>query len=70
MSDRVHKITSMGADAPNEAGTERDSGQQAASAEARAFGMERGIDRVLSIQRPVVVAHLRTIRRRVPNAAP
>jgi hypothetical protein len=70
MSDRVHKITSMGADAPNEAGPERDSGQQAASAEARAFGMERGIDRVLSIQRPVVVAHLRTIRRRVPNAAP
>ena len=66
MSDRVHKITSMGAQAPNEA----DARPQAGGAEPRAYGMERGIDRVLSIQRPVVVAHLRTIRRRVPGATP
>jgi len=32
--------------------------------------VERGIDAVLSIQRPVVVAHLRGIRRRSPNATP
>lgn len=30
----------------------------------------RGIDRVLSIQRPVVLAHLRQIRSQHPNAAP
>lgn len=36
----------------------------------RAQGMERGIDLVLSIQRPVVLAHLRGIRRRVPDATP
>ena len=36
----------------------------------RAHGVERGIDAVLAIQRPVVVAHLRSIRRRSPNATP
>ena len=30
----------------------------------------RGIDRVLSVQRPVVVAHIRSIRSRRPNATP
>jgi len=32
--------------------------------------MIRGIDRVLAIQRPIVVAHLRSIRRRNPDASP
>lgn len=30
----------------------------------------RGIDRVMAIQRPVVVAHIRSIRRRNPDATP
>ena len=38
--------------------------------DGRAHGVERGIDLALSMQRPVVVAHLRSIRRRVPNASP
>ncbi|WP_227820256.1 hypothetical protein [Agromyces aureus] len=33
-------------------------------------GMDRGIDLVLSIHRPVVVAHIRSIRRRAPQASP
>ena len=83
MSERVHKITSMGGDAPREGqpsgstAAEQDAGasQGAGTAgapqdEGRAHGVERGIDAVLSIQRPVVVAHLRGIRRRVPNATP
>ncbi|MGC5170918.1 hypothetical protein ACLQ2Q_09705 [Microbacterium sp. DT81.1] len=32
--------------------------------------MIRGIDRVLAIQRPVVLAHIRSIRRRHPDASP
>ncbi len=32
--------------------------------------MVRGIDRVLTVQRPVVLAHLRSIRRGRPNATP
>lgn len=32
--------------------------------------MIRGIDRVLAIQRPIVIAHLRSIRRRNPDATP
>lgn len=73
MTEHVHRITSMGPDAPNEARPEYDRGSQATPAEPeqpRAHGMERGIDRVLSIQRPIVVAHLRGIRRRVPAATP
>ena len=67
MPDRVHKITSMGSDAAHE---------QAGSTpgepvdQARAHGVERAIDRALAIQRPIVVAHLRSIRRRVPDATP
>ena len=30
----------------------------------------RGIDRVLTVQRPVVLAHIRSIRRSKPNASP
>lgn len=32
--------------------------------------MVRGIDRVLTVQRPAVLAHIRSIRRRNPNARP
>jgi hypothetical protein len=85
MAERVHRITSLGGDAPREgqpsesptAGQAAGGGPSQASGAAgaahddgRAHGMERGIDAVLSIQRPVVVAHLRSIRRRVPNASP
>ncbi|MFB9310512.1 hypothetical protein BJY17_000039 [Agromyces hippuratus] len=75
MPDRVHTITSMGSGAPREGdpGSDR-AGSTAysgfAADEGRAHGMERGIDRVLAIQRPIVVAHLRSIRRRSPGASP
>ena len=68
MAERVHKITSMGAETLREgrpdapAGSDGDLG--------RAHGVERGIDVVLAVQRPIVVAHLRGIRRRFPNATP
>jgi hypothetical protein len=72
MSERVHKITSMGAEAPREPGEAGGPGDPAAPpiAEGRAQGFERGIDTVLAIQRPVVLAHLRSIRRRAPDATP
>lgn len=84
MPDRVHKITSMGAnapyemqaappaDAPGNGGTPPD-GERARSVhedQGRAHGVERTIDRVLAIQRPIVLAHLRGIRRRAPHATP
>src|SRR4029453_9403555 len=91
MPERVHKITSMGGEAPREgygapagAGTSttNDTGTATGTASGagatsapdqdlgRAHGVERGIDMVLSIQRPIVVAHLRGIRRRSPGAPP
>lgn len=72
MSERVHKITSMTPGAPREGEPEGPSGApDGARADlGRAQGMERGIDAVLSIQRPIVVAHIRGIRRRFPNATP
>ncbi|WP_308799371.1 hypothetical protein [Agromyces silvae] len=75
MSERVHKITSMGTEAPRESGEPGEPGgpgDAAAppSAEGRAHGFERGIDLALAIQRPVVLAHLRSIRRRAPEATP
>jgi hypothetical protein len=75
MPDRVHTITSMGSGAPREGGPESDrSGSSASTGSpadpARAHGVERAIDRALAIQRPIVVAHLRSIRRRVPDATP
>ncbi|MEF3404433.1 hypothetical protein [Agromyces sp. CCNWLW203] len=75
MQDRVHTITSMGSGAPREGGPESDrsgSGAPPGSVadEGRAHGVERAIDRALAIQRPIVVAHLRSIRRRVPDATP
>ncbi|WP_241843275.1 hypothetical protein [Agromyces albus] len=73
MSERVHKITSLGTEVPRE-------GQPDPTAPApptsptgdvgRSRGFERSIDAVLHIQRPIVVAHLRSIRRRSPNATP
>lgn len=69
MSERVHKITSMAPGAPHEGGSA--SAEPGSQPDApRAYGVERGIDAVLAIQRPVVVAHLRGIRRRFPNATP
>ncbi len=68
MPERVHRITSMGRDAPSE--SRADDGAAAAQDEGRAHGVERTIDRVLAIHRPVVVAHLRSIRRRSPQATP
>ena len=75
MSERVHKITSMGSGAPNEEQAAGSNQQPAGSNQppadvGRAHGVERGVDAVLSIQRPVVVAHLRSIRRKFPNASP
>lgn len=79
MADRVHKITSMSGDAP---GAEQPEPPYAAPRagdpqsgtpqpdQGRAHGVERAIDLALSVQRPVVVAHLRGIRRRVPSATP
>ncbi|WP_198165856.1 hypothetical protein [Agromyces laixinhei] len=67
MPDRVHKITSMGSDAARE---QTGSAEGSQSGEPRAHGVERAIDRALAIQRPIVVAHLRGIRRRSPGATP
>lgn len=58
---------------PTQAQTARLQGGRAEEPPAdtgRAQGVERGIDLVLAIQRPIVLAHLRGIRRRVPNATP
>lgn len=79
MPDRVHKITSLGANAPHEvqpvpptAGESGDGSTRPGDHGdlGRAHGVERTIDRVLAIQRPVVLAHLRGIRRRSPQATP
>ena len=72
MSERVHKITSMGAETPREPGatTDHDDSATPSSTAGRAVGFERGIDVALAIQRPVVLAHLRSIRRRAPEATP
>jgi hypothetical protein len=67
MSERVHKITSMGTTAPSE---DQPAGDGAPADLGRAHGVERGIDLALAIQRPVVIAHLRGIRRRFPGANP
>ncbi|GAA1833583.1 hypothetical protein [Agromyces salentinus] len=78
MPERVHKITSMGGSAPSDASSPPDASSPSdasqpdgARADApRGSGLDRGIDTVLSIQRPVVLAHIRSIRRRVPDASP
>ncbi|MCM3656240.1 hypothetical protein M3147_03135 [Agromyces mediolanus] len=68
MPERVHRITSLGRDAPSEGAPGDDSAPPVD--EGRAHGVERTIDRVLAIHRPVVLAHLRGIRRRAPQATP
>lgn len=70
MSERVHKITSLGTTAPHEGEATGSPSPDSGADLGRAHGVERGIDTVLSIQRPVVVAHIRSIRRRFPNATP
>ena len=63
MTSKVHKIHSLPADSPWAGGL-----PPVGSPEHPR--MIRGIDRVLAIQRPIVVAHLRSIRRRNPDASP
>ncbi|WP_394552516.1 hypothetical protein ACDF64_16920 [Agromyces sp. MMS24-JH15] len=78
MPERVHTITSMGADTPVESASEPGSTSAPGSATASAgtpspdqrAGIDRLVDRVLAIHRPIVVAHLRGIRRRFPTATP
>lgn len=61
MADKVHRIHSLPDDAPWRGGL-----APAGSDEHPMF--VRMLDRVLAIQRPVVVSHLRSIRLRNPNA--
>ena len=61
MSDKVHRIHSLPDDAP------RNGGPPPAVSEEHPFAI-RMLDRVLAIQRPVVLAHLRSIRLRHPTA--
>lgn len=75
MPERVHNITSMGGGMPSEPNAEHVGEQSGATGAAgrpaeQPSGIDRGIDLVLSIQRPVVVAHIRSIRRRAPLATP
>lgn len=82
MSERVHKITSLGTDTPREGQPESTASNAWTASNAstastattgdlgRAHGVERSIDALLHIQRPIVVAHLRGIRRKFPNATP
>lgn len=63
MRDKVHKIHSLPDDAPWDKGV-----PPAGSPEHPV--VVRGLDKVLSIQRPLVVAHIRSIRLRHPDAAP
>lgn len=44
--------------------------EQAARDDARHPALERGLDALMSVQRPVVLAHLRSIRSRRPDASP
>jgi hypothetical protein len=63
MADKVHRIHSLPTDSPWQGGL-----PPAGSDEhPRTI---RALDRVLAIQRPVVLAHLRSIRLRHPDAAP
>jgi hypothetical protein len=63
MADKVHRIHSMPGDAPWQGGL-----PPAGSDEhPRTI---RALDRVLAVQRPVVLAHLRSIRLRHPDATP
>lgn len=63
MASKVHKIHSLPDDAP------WDRTVPPPGSSEHPF-MIRGIDRVLSIQRPLVLAHIRSIRLRNPRATP
>lgn len=63
MARTVHKIHSLPDDAPWDA-------TAPSSAPADSPLMARGIDRVLAVQRPLVLAHIRSIRLRHPEATP
>ncbi|AZH79175.1 MULTISPECIES: hypothetical protein [Microbacterium] len=63
MAPKVHKIHSLPDDAPWDKGV-----PPVGSTEHPL--MVRGLDRVLSIQRPLVLAHIRSIRLRNPHASP
>ncbi len=63
MGKKVHKIHSLPDDAP------WDRGVPPAGSTEHPF-VVRGLDRVLSIQRPLVLAHIRSIRLRNPGASP
>ncbi|WP_235480786.1 hypothetical protein [Agromyces sp. Leaf222] len=71
MPERVYDISSMDGSMPSEPNAERDGAQPGETRVSdQPSGVDRGIDLVLSIQRPVVVAHIRSIRRRAPLATP
>lgn len=63
MVDKVHKIHSLSEDAP------WDKGVAPVGSDEHPFAV-RGLDRVLAIQRPLVLAHIRSIRLRNPGATP
>lgn len=63
MASKVHKIHSLPDDAP------WDRGVPPVGSPEHPF-MVRGLDRVLAIQRPLVLAHIRSIRLRNPHATP
>lgn len=63
MTDKVHRIHSLPGDAP------WDGGLPPAGSEEHPLTI-RALDRVLAIQRPVVLAHLRSIRLRHPDSSP
>ncbi|MCS3443586.1 hypothetical protein [Microbacterium phyllosphaerae] len=63
MGPKVHKIHSLPDDSP------WDRGVPPVGSTEHPF-MVRGLDRVLSIQRPLVLAHIRSIRLRNPHASP
>ena len=63
MSEKVHKIHSLPDDAP------WDGPVPPAGSNEHPLTV-RGIDRVMAVQRPLVVAHIRSIRLRHPHATP
>ncbi|MGX5771837.1 hypothetical protein ACWKWN_13890 [Microbacterium trichothecenolyticum] len=63
MADKVHQIHSLPGDSPWQGGL------PPAGSDEHPFTI-RALDRVLAIQRPVVLAHLRSIRLRHPDAFP
>ncbi|WP_300268327.1 hypothetical protein [Microbacterium sp.] len=63
MATKVHTIHSLPSDAPWERGV------APVGSKEHPF-VVRGLDRVLAVQRPLVLAHIRSIRLRNPNATP